>query len=126
MKKAKISWLSLGLVLAGTAPALAIDRVSPSRAQTAYIHSVAESDFSAKKDEYMRDAKREMDEWGDKMHRAGDQAGKDVDQAWNNTKAAAQRLQSASADQWDHAKHGFENAMQGLKDRWHKIHPEDE
>jgi hypothetical protein len=121
-----ISCLSMGLALSGTVPALAIEPLSPSPAHPSYIRPVAESDFATKKDEYMRGAKREMDEWGDKLHRAGDHAGKDVDQAWSNTKDAARRLQSASADQWDRAKHGFENSMQGLKDRWHKIHPEDE
>jgi hypothetical protein len=126
VKTAMISCLSVGLALAGTVPAVAMHGLSASPAHPAYIRSVAEGDFAAKKDEYMRDAKREMDEWGDKLHRAGDHAGKDVDQAWSNTKDAAGRLQSASADQWDHAKHGFESAMQGLKDRWHKIHPEDE
>ena len=126
MKTVMISCLGTSLLLAGAMPALAIEPLSPSPAHGGYIRPIAEGDFATKKDEYMRGAKREMDEWGDKMHRAGDHASKDVDQAWSSTKEAARRLQSASADQWDHAKHGFEGAMQGLKDRWHKIHPEDE
>jgi hypothetical protein len=120
-----ISCLSAGLVLASALPAAAAPRLSPPD-DAAYLRLAAEGDFSAKKDEYVRDAKRELDEWNDKLHRTGDNAGKDVDRAWSKTKRAAQQLQTASGDQWDHAKRGYENAMQGLKDRWHKIHPEDE
>jgi hypothetical protein len=120
-----ISCLSAGLVLAGVLPVAAAPRLSPPD-DAAYLRLAAEGDFSAKKDEYMRDANREMQEWNDKLHRKGEHASKDIDQAWSKTKRAAQQLQTASADHWDRAKHGFENAMQGLKDRWHKIHPEDE
>jgi hypothetical protein len=119
-----ISCLGAGLVLASGLPAGAAPL--PSSPRDPVVVRVAGDDFAAKKDEYVRGAKREMDEWNDKLHRTGEHAGKDVDQAWSKTKRAAQDLQTASADHWDHAKHGFENAMQGLKDRWHRLHPEDE
>lgn len=125
MKPLIISCLGVGLVLAMGLPASAAPYLLSSP-RDAVVVRVAGDDFSAKKDEYVRGAKRELDEWNDKLHRTGEHAGKDVDRAWSKSKQAAQDLQTASADQWDHAKHGFENAMQGLKDRWHKIHPEDE
>ena len=124
MKPLIISCLGAGLVLASGLPAGAAPL--PSSPRDPAVVRVAGDDFAAKKDEYVRGAKRELDEWNDKLHRKGEHAERDVDQAWTKTKQAAQQLQTASADQWDHAKHGFENAMQGLKDRWHKIHPEDE
>ena len=122
MKPMIISGIGAGLLLASAAAA-----PHPSaREQNLLVPVAADSDFAVKKDEYMRDAKREMNEWNDKLHRKGEHAQRDLDQAWTKTKRAAQQLQTASADQWDRAKHGFESAMQGLKDRWHRIHPEDE
>jgi hypothetical protein len=124
MKLVIVSCLSAGLAIAGNSPAAAV------QCHLASVHAgyvaIADSDFAAKKDEYLRDAKREMQEWGDKLDRAGNHASKDVDRAWTKTKDAAHRLQVASATQWDRAQRGFEDAMQDLKARWHKIHPEDE
>jgi hypothetical protein len=120
-----ISCLSAGIALAIGLPVGAVPR--PSLPSEAFLVRVAtDGDFATKKDEYMRGVKREMSEWNAKLHRKGEHAERDVDQAWTKTKEAAQRLQTASADRWDRAKHGFEDAMQGLKDRWHRIHPEDE
>ena len=124
MKPLISSCLGAGLVLAIGLPAGGAPLLSSPQAPL--VVRVAGDDFAAKKDEYVRGAKRELNEWNDKLHRKGEHAEKDVDQAWSKTKRAAQQLQTASADQWDHAKRGFEDAMQGLKDRWHKIHPEDE
>ncbi len=122
MKPIVISCLGAGLLLASAAAAPHLSAPE----QTILVPVATDGDFAAKKDQYMRDAKREMNEWNDKLHRKGEHASKDVDQAWTKTKRAANQLQTASADQWDRAKRGFENAMQGLKDRWHRIHPEDE
>lgn len=119
-----ITYLSAGLAIAGAFPAVAAPGLGP--ANRAMYVAVADSDFARKKDEYVQDAKREMQEWGDKIEHAGGHAERDVNRAWNKTKEAAQRLQTASGDRWDRAKQGFENAMQDLKDRWHKVHPEDE
>jgi hypothetical protein len=117
-----ISGLGAGLLLASAAAAPHLSAPE----QSILVPVATDSDFAAKKDQYLRDAKREMNEWNEKLHRKGEHAERDVDQAWTKTKHAAQQLQTASADQWDRAKRGFENAMQGLKDRWHRIHPEDE
>lgn len=122
MKPIVISCLGAGLLLASAAAAPHLSAPE----QSILVPIATDGDFAAKKDQYMRDAKREMNEWNDKLHRKGEHASKDVDQAWTKTKRAANQLQTASADQWDRAKRGFENAMQGLKDRWHRIHPEDE
>jgi hypothetical protein len=125
MKAMIISCLSAGLALAATVPAAAVPRV-PSLGDTAYINPVADSEFAAKKDEYMQSVKREMQEWGDKLHHVGSHAEGDLDRAWIKTKNAAHQLQAASADDWGRARQGFENSMRALKDRWHKIHPENE
>jgi len=122
VKPIVISCLGAGLLLASAAAAPHLSAPE----QSILVPIATDGDFAAKKDQYMRDAKREMNEWNDKLHRKGEHASKDVDQAWTKTKRAANQLQTASADQWDRAKRGFENAMQGLKDRWHRIHPEDE
>jgi exonuclease VII large subunit len=119
-----ISCFGAGLALASAQPSAAAPILWPSE-HPALIR-VASDDFAAKKDEYVRDAKRELDEWNDKLRRHSEHASKDVDEAWSKTKQAAHQLQTASADQWGRAKRGYETAMQGLKDRWHKIHPEDE
>jgi uncharacterized protein with von Willebrand factor type A (vWA) domain len=119
-----ISCFAAGLALASAQPSAAAPPLSSSEHPA--LVRVASDDFAAKKDEYVRDAKRELDEWNDKLHRHSEHASRDVDEAWSKTKKAAHQLQTASADQWGRAKHGFETAMQGLKDRWHKIHPEDE
>lgn len=124
MRPMMISCLSAGLAIAGALPALAAPDFAPAH-RAAYV-AVADSDFARKKDEYVQSAKREMQEWGDKIEHAGGHAERDVNRAWTKTKDASRRLQTASADRWDRAKAGFESAMQDLKDRWHKIHPEDE
>ena len=124
MKPVVIWCFGAGLALANAQPSAAAPLLSPSEHPP--LVRLASDDFAAKKDEYVRDAKRELDEWNDKLRRQGEHAGKDVDEAWSKTKKAARQLQTASADQWGHAKRGFETALQGLKDRWHKIHPEDE
>ena len=135
MKLIILSSLGLALV-AAAAPASALPQASrPDR--NASFEAVADSDFAAKKDEYMDQVTQEMHEWGDKLHQAGEateakaheaagQASADLDRAWAKTKDASRRLKAASAEQWDRAKGNFETAMQDLRDRWHKIHPEDE
>lgn len=125
MKTVIISCLSAGLAIAGSFSADAVSRFSTGD-HTAYAAPVADSDFAAKKDAYMQDVKREMQEWGDKIDHAGSHVERDVGQAWTKTKGAAHRLQVTSANHWDRSRQGFEDAMQDLKTRWHKIHPEDQ
>ena len=136
MKSIILSSLGLALVAAAAAPASALPQAAPLD-RNAVFETIADSDFATKKDEYMDQVTQEMHDWGEKLHQAGeateskahqaaDQASAGLDRAWSKTKDASRRLKAASAEQWDHAKVQFESAMQDLKDRWHKIHPEDE
>jgi len=107
------------------------------RASGAPTQLSAESDFGAKKDEYVRRSKAEMEEWRLKIHDFGEtaeakghEASADakagLQTAWEKTEAESRKLETASADGWDNAKSSFEHASQDLKDRWHRIHPEGE
>jgi hypothetical protein len=125
VKTVIISCLSAGVAIAGPFSAGAVSRFS-TRDHTAYAAPVADSDFAVKKDAYMQDVKREMQEWGDKLDHAGSHVERDVGRAWTKTKDAAHRLHVASADHWDRSRQGFDDAMRDLKTRWHKIHPEDQ
>ena len=97
----------------------------------------AEGDFGAKKDEYVRKSKDEMQTWQERVHdfgetaeAKGDEANaaakSDLRKAWADTEAQSRKLETASADGWEGAKASFEKASQNLKDTWHKIHPGDE
>lgn len=123
MKAAVIACASVTLMAGAMFQASAVERtLTPER--PAYLLPVADSDFSAKKDEYMAQVKREMEDWGDKLHHAGRDAQERLDGAWTATKEAAGKLQVASSTQWDRAKQGFESALQDLKDRWRQSRPD--
>ena len=105
--------------------------------QAAGIQLADDSDFGAKKDDYLHRAGDEMREWQQKLHDFGEKAEAsghaaktkakaDLQLAWNETQEKWNGLQGAGADGWDRAKHAFENATAELKAKWHRVHPEDE
>ena len=109
----------------------------PSLATGAHVQLVADSDFGTKKDEYLRRAGAEMREWRDKLHDLGEkaeakgheakaEASEHLDAAWSTTKEKWGSLQTASAEHWDGAKRSFEKASAELREKWHRIHPDDE
>ena len=77
-----------------------------------------------------------MEEWRQKLRdfserakakgqKEGDAAENDLNAAWIKTEAELQKLQAASAEDWDGAKASFEKASRELADAWNRIRPED-
>lgn len=123
------------LLLIAALPAIG-QPISP-RAGGAPVHLVAEQDFGAKKDEYVRRMKDEMRDWQkkihdfgeraeDKGHEASDATKAGLRDAWAKTETESRRLESAGAEGWESAKSAFETASNNMKGAWRKIHPEDE
>lgn len=90
-------------------------------------------DFAAKRDEYMRKAQNVFRYWQERMSQwtaeakekggeIGEQAQKDLDEAWSNLQADRQKLQDAAPGVWDKARASFHEASQRLKSAWQQIH----
>lgn len=125
-----------GTLLLLLAASPAAGQAIPPHASGAPTRLTAEGDFGAKKDEYVRRSKAEMQEWQQKVHdfdgtaeakghEANAAAESDLRKAWANAEAESRKLETASADGWDGARASFEKASQNLKDAWHRSHPED-
>lgn len=85
---------------------------------------------------YLHEAQGQVQEWGHKLHKFGEDAAakgrqggtvaeQDLSIAWTATKAASRKLGAASAEGWEQAKIGYEKASQQLTDAWHKVHPDE-
>src|SRR5271154_1573279 len=110
MRPLAASLLTLSLVATGPLTATAVER-TPSVAPRAVLLRV-DDDFTHKRQEYQERAQRQMDEWGQKINRATENAkesGKrltedaqaELDHAWAETKEQWAKLQQASADSWE-------------------------
>ena len=119
-------------VLMGVPPIAAGQSV----ASGAPIGLAADSDSTADRDSYTRKARDEMQEWRQKLHDFGEKAeakGRassvaakhDLNEAWTKTEAEADKLQSASAADWESAKISYEKTSRDLADAWDKIRSED-
>jgi hypothetical protein len=96
----------------------------------------ANSDLTADRDTYAKQARDEMQEWQRKLHafrkkaaakgeETGYAAENDLNKAWTKTEAASRKLQTAGTQGWDSAKTSFEKASGELADAWDKIRPQD-
>jgi CRISPR/Cas system-associated protein Csm6 len=77
-----------------------------------------------------------MQEWQQKLHDFSEKAEAkgqastiaaehDLNGAWTKTEAEADKLQTASAADWESAKISYEEASRDLAGTWDKIRPED-
>ena len=100
------------------------------------VQIAAAGDSAADRDTYRRKAQEDLREWqrrlrdfGDKVEAKGKATGNaadsDLNQAWSNTEAASDRLQTVGAEGWESAKTSFEKASHDLAETWRKINPED-
>ena len=129
MRPAVMSCVSVALVVAASMPAAATPRLWSAR-DAGQIVAVADSNWTSNKDEYLRQTQQEMREWRAKLEEFGQaaqtEAERGIDEAWAKTKLASNELRVAGAEQWDRAKLAFESAMQDLRERWRRLHPDDQ
>jgi hypothetical protein len=92
------------------------------------------NDFAAQRDEYIRKAQDEFQEWQNRMSQWTDEAkangGKiseetrqNLDKAWTDVEANWRKLQAAAPQTWDKARASFEEASERMKSAWEKIQP---
>ncbi|HYM32221.1 MAG TPA: hypothetical protein VEU47_13030 [Candidatus Cybelea sp.] len=117
---------------AASAPAATAIEYAP---EGSYMKLSDSGDFATTRNEYEHKARRQIDEWQQKMSRFGDDAkdtaSKAADSAearlrvaWGDVKQRWEQLESASADGWDKARAAFEKASNRMKEAWNKAHPE--
>ncbi len=123
------------LLLVGVLPAIAGQPAALSSPNTP-AGAGAGTDSATDRGTYMERARDEVQEWQRKLHdfslqskdkgqSARDSSGNALNDAWNKTRAASHKLQTASAERWESAKISFEKASRRLGDAWHQIHPEE-
>jgi sporulation protein YlmC with PRC-barrel domain/ElaB/YqjD/DUF883 family membrane-anchored ribosome-binding protein len=82
-------------------------------------------------DEYLRQAKQEMQEWqnkvdayAEKARRKGSEAAKEAKQSmeagWSKVQEQWQRLENASQEAWEETRQGYENARDAFQKEWNK------
>jgi hypothetical protein len=121
------------LMLIGVLPAAAasLSNFSPTPIQLAAA-SVSTDD----RDSYTQKVRDQMEEWRQKLQdfserakakgqKEGDATENNLNTAWIKTESESQKLQAASAEDWDGAKASFEKASQELADAWDRVRPED-
>ena len=126
------SLMSALLLVGGTAVAGA----TPANPATGVgVMLVADAnDFAAQRDEYIRKAQDEFQEWQNRMSQWTDEAkangGKiseqtrqNLDKAWTDVKANWRKLQAAAPQTWDQARASFEEASERMKSAWETIQP---
>lgn len=83
---------------------------------------------------YIEEARREVEEWRQKLHNLSDStrvkatdankaALDDLTKAWTRTEAASRRLENAGADDWQIAKTSYKTASRKLVLAWHRVSP---
>ena len=92
------------------------------------------NDFAAQRDEYIRKAQNEFQEWQNRMSqwtddakasgsKISEQTQRNLDKAWTDVKANWRKLQTAAPQTWDKARASFEQASDRMKSAWEKIQP---
>lgn len=95
----------------------------------------AASDAAIDRDTYRQKAHDDVRDWQHKLHdfdakakaegNDADRTAKvDLNKAWDKTKIASRKLQTASAEGWNAAKAEYEKASQDMADTWHEIQAE--
>ena len=120
-------------LVGGTAVAGAIP--APPQAGGGVMLVAAASDSATQRDEYIRKAQDELQEWQDRMSQWTDEAKangskiseqtrQNLDKAWMDVQANWHKLQAAAPQTWDKARASFEDASQRMKSAWEKIEPQ--
>jgi len=102
---------------------------------TAPTALTAASDTTTDRDSYRKKAHDDVRDWQQKLHdfdakakaegKHADRTAKaDLNKAWDKTKIASRKLQTAGAEGWNAAKAEYETASRKLADTWHKIEAE--
>jgi hypothetical protein len=101
-----------------------------------HVQVVATGDSNADRDGYAQNARNEMQVWRKQLdqfdekakargQKAGSAAENELQAAWTETAAGAQKLQSVGADGWEEAKMSYEKASSHLAEAWDRIRPAD-
>ena len=88
------------------------------------------------RDTYLQQARADMHDWEQKLRdfsakvdakgqKVDNAADNDLNRAWTETQDASNRLQTASAQDWQSARISYEKATRDLANAWDKIRPED-
>ena len=96
--------------------------------------NVSVHDLANDRATYIEGARREVEEWRQKLHNLSDStrvkatdankaALDDLTRAWTRTEAASRRLENAGADDWQIAKTSYKTASRKLVLAWHKVSP---
>ena len=116
------------LTLIGVLPAAA----GPSTSSDTSMRMAAGSDSTPDRDTYTQRARDDLQEWQRRVHDFSEKAKTngqkdaaaaqhDLNEAWTKTEAAAHKLQTASAEEWERAKASYEKASHDLADAWRRI-----
>ena len=133
MKALMIRSLMGALFLAGgTAVAGAIP--APAATGSSVMLVADTNDFATQRDEYIRKAQDELQDWQNRMSQWTDEAKangskiseqtrQNLDKAWTDVEANWRKLQAAAPQTWDKARASFEEASERMKSAWEKIQP---
>jgi len=116
------------VAMAGALPAAAQSIQPTPSASSAQMASVSTAD----RESYVQKAREEMQQWQLKLQDLSEKARtkateaniaaqKDFNQAWTEADTASQKLETASAADWESAKSSFNKASQKLAAVWQKI-----
>jgi hypothetical protein len=120
------------LMLMGALPAAA----GRSMTYGAPIQLAAAGDSSLDRDTYEKRARDDVQEWRQKLSKFSEKAKvkgqeegtaveSDLNKAWAKTEAEAQKLQTATTEDWQSAKVSYESAAHELAVDWDKIRDRD-
>ena len=102
----------------------------------ASVRLAADDDSASDRDGFTRKAQDQIEDWQRKLQdfneqaaaqgkKAGDDAERDLNKAWNDARAASRKLQTVGAESWQSAKTTFEKASRDLTNVWNRVKPQD-
>jgi gas vesicle protein len=121
-------------VVGGTATAVAGAVPAPPTTRGGVMLVADAKDFATQRDEYIRKAQDELQEWQNRMSqwtddakasgsKISEQTRRNLDKAWTDVQANWHKLQAAAPQTWDTARSSFEEASERMKSAWEKIQP---
>jgi hypothetical protein len=123
------------LIASVMAGSLVLMAALPGAGQAArLVSNVSVHDSTNDRRTYIQGARREVEQWRQKLHDFSDSARAkateanataldDLTRAWTRTEAASRRLENAGANDWRSAKISYRTASRKLVLAWHKISP---
>jgi uncharacterized protein (DUF3084 family) len=125
----------IGVLLSGVGTATAVPLAYAAEGAIVRVADTPSGDFDARRDEYMRRAQSDFQQWQNRMkdwaadaqakgHEVSQQTRQEVNEAWNKVQANWKNLQGAAPSTWDKARDAFDEASRRLKSAWEKIQPE--